>query len=175
MKTIFTAVRAVIVSCAFVWLWGWVALGLRSYDEGYGLGLPPWSRLLAYPVMLAGAVICVACVATFVVRGRGTPAPFDPPRQFVAVGPYRYVRNPMYIGGALLLAGFALYVRSGATLIFCLPWLLLAHIFVLSYEEPTLRSKFGAQYETYCRTVRRWIPRFSAPGEPAKTQSAVGR
>ena len=91
--------------------------------------------------MLAGAALCLACIATFVVIGRGTPAPFDPPRQFVAVGPYRYVRNPMYIGGALLLAGFALYLRSGAALIFCLPWLLLAHIFVLALRRTRAARK----------------------------------
>jgi protein-S-isoprenylcysteine O-methyltransferase Ste14 len=167
MNTVFIALRAVAVMCLFLWLWAWVALGLRSYDHRYGLTLPVWTEALAIPVMLAGAALAVTCVATFVVRGRGTPAPFDPPRQFVAVGPYRYVRNPMYLGGALLLAGFALYLRSGAALIFCLPWLLLAHIFVLLYEEPTLRGKFGATYEEYCRTVPRWIPRKPAAGRAA--------
>ena len=175
MKTVFIAVRALIVMAAFLWLWAWVALSLRRYDSLYSLQLPEWTRMLAVPVMLAGSVICVACIATFVVIGRGTPAPFDPPRQFVAVGPYRCVRNPMYIGGAFLLAGFALYLRSGAALIFCLPWLLLAHVFVLAYEEPTLRTKFGAAYETYCRTVPRWIPRFSTRREQAKTHSEAPR
>jgi protein-S-isoprenylcysteine O-methyltransferase Ste14 len=175
VKTIFIAVRALIVMVAFLWLWAWVALGLRRYDSPYNLQLPDWTNVLAIPVMLAGAALAVACVATFVVIGRGTPAPFDPPRQFVAVGLYRYVRNPMYIGGALLLAGFALYLRSGAALVFCFPWLLLAHIFVLAYEEPSLRSKFGAPYETYCRTVPRWIPRFRPRREQAKTHSAAPR
>jgi protein-S-isoprenylcysteine O-methyltransferase Ste14 len=175
VKTIFIAVRALIVMAAFLWLWAWVALGLRRYDTLYNLQLPEWTRILAIPVMFAGSVICVACIATFVVIGRGTPAPFDPPREFVAVGPYRCVRNPMYIGGALLLAGFALYLRSAAALIFCLPWLLLAHVFVLAYEEPTLRRKFGAPYETYCRTVPRWIPRLSSRGEQANTNSAAPR
>ena len=175
MKTIFIAVRALVVMTAFLWLWAWVALGLRRYDRLYNLRLPEWSRILAIPVMLAGAALAVACIATFVVIGRGTPAPFDPPRQFVAVGPYRSVRNPMYIGGALLLAGFALYLRSGAALIFCLPWLLLAHIFVLVYEEPALRGKFGAPYETYCRTVPRWIPRFRTRREHTNTNAEAPR
>ena len=167
MNTVFIAIRAVAVMCVFVWLCAWIALGLRSYDRQYGLALPAWTETLSIPVMFAGAALCLTCIATFVVRGRGTPAPFDPPRQFVAVGPYRYVRNPMYIGGALLLAGFALYIRSGAALIFCLPWLLLCHIFVLLYEEPTLRSKFGTTYEDYCRTVPRWIPRKPAAAHGA--------
>jgi protein-S-isoprenylcysteine O-methyltransferase Ste14 len=172
MNTVFIALRAVIVMCIFVCLWAWVALGLRTYDRQFGLALPGWTETFAIPVMIAGAALCLLCIATFVLRGRGTPAPFDPPRQFVAVGPYRYVRNPMYLGGALLLAGFALYLRSGAALIFCLPWLLLAHIFVLLYEEPTLRNKFGATYEDYCQTVPRWIPRKPAA---ERTASAGGR
>jgi protein-S-isoprenylcysteine O-methyltransferase Ste14 len=170
VNTVFIALRAAVVMCLFVWLWAWVALGLRAYDQRFGLALPAWTEGLSIPVMLAGAVLAVTCVATFVFRGRGTPAPFDPPREFVAAGPYRYVRNPMYIGGALLLAGFALFLRSGAALIFCLPWLLLAHIFVLLYEEPALRRKFGATYEGYCRTVPRWIPRKPA----AERAASVG-
>lgn len=170
MNTVLIALRAVVVVCLFVWLWAWVALGLRSYDPRFRLTLPDWTGLLAVPVMLAGAAIGLTCVATFVFRGRGTPAPFDPPRQFVAVGLYRYVRNPMYIGGSVLLAGFALFLRSGAALLFCLPWLLLGHIFVLLYEEPTLRRKFGATYEEYCRTVPRWIPR-----KPRRGADAGGR
>jgi len=161
VKTAFIALRAALAMTAFLWLWAWIALALGRYDERYGIQLPEWAGTLAYPVGLVGAAICIACIATFIVIGQGTPAPFDPPLQFVAVGPYRFVRNPMYIGGVILLAGFALYLRSGAALIFCLPWLLLAHIFVVAYEEPTLRAKFGTSYENYFRTVNRWIPRFN--------------
>ena len=170
MKTAFITLRAAIVATFFLWVWAWVALQVRRYDAPYGLELPDWADVLAFPVGAAGAAICLACIATFVVIGRGTPAPFDPPRQFVAVGPYRFVRNPMYIGGAILLAGFALYLRSGAALILCLPALLLAHVFVVAYEEPTLRSKFGASYENYCRTVNRWIPRVNS----ARASSGAG-
>jgi protein-S-isoprenylcysteine O-methyltransferase Ste14 len=83
----------------------------------------------------------------------------DPPRKFVAAGPYRCVRNPMYIGGFLVLAGFGLYEQSPAILFFALPWLLLAHLFVMLYEEPHLRATFGTPYDTYCRSVPRWLPR----------------
>lgn len=168
MNTAFIALRALVVMCLFVSLWAWVALGLRSYDDRFRLALPDASRPMAIPVMIAGAALCLACIATFVEVGRGTPAPFDPPREFVAVGPYRYVRNPMY----QLLAGFALYIHSGTALLFCLPWLLLAHIFVLLYEEPTLRGKFGAQYEDYCRRVPRWIPSFSSRSGPGRSVAA---
>ncbi len=91
-------------------------------------------------------------MATFVTRGEGTPAPFDPPRKFVA---------PMYMGGFIVLFGFGLYEQSPAILLFTLPWLLFAHLFVILYEEPHLRVTFGAPYEAYCRSVRRWLPRRS--------------
>jgi len=68
------------------------------------------------------------------------------------------VRNPMYIGGFIVLLGFGLYEQSPAILLFTLPWLLLAHLFVILYEEPHLRATFGAPYEDYCRSVRRWLP-----------------
>ncbi len=170
MKTLFITVRALVVMVVFLWLWAWVALGLRRYDHLYNLHLPAWTQVLAIPVAIVGAALCIACIGTFVVVGRGTPAPFDAPRRFVAVGPYRYVRNPMYIGGAILLAGFALYLRSGAGLLFCLPWLLMFHLFVLLYEEPTLRGKFGPSYQTYCKSVPRWIPRL---GTRIQTHLAV--
>ncbi len=64
----------------------------------------------------------------------------------------------MYIGGFLVLAGFGLYKQSPAILLFALPWLLLAHLFVILYEEPHLRATFGASYDAYCRSVRRWLP-----------------
>ena len=91
-------------------------------------------------LMAAGGTLAFACIATFVTRGEGTPAPMDPPRKFVAAGPYRFVRNPMYIGGFLVLAGFGLYEQSPAILLFALPWFLLAHLFVILYEEPHLRG-----------------------------------
>jgi protein-S-isoprenylcysteine O-methyltransferase Ste14 len=163
MRTLFTALRAAIFGAAFVFLWGWVALGLhRRYDDTLGFALAGWTRGLGVAVMAAGGILAFVCVATFVTRGQGTPAPFDPPRMFVAAGPYRFVRNPMYIGGFIALFGFGLYEQSPAILVFTLPWLLLAHLFVISYEEPHLRATFGAPYEDYCRSVRRWLPRRSA-------------
>ncbi len=68
----------------------------------------------------------------------GTPAPFDAPEQFVAIGPYKYVRNPMYIGGFVVLVGLGIYERSPSMLIFCVAWLMLAHLLVILYEEPNL-------------------------------------
>ena len=107
----------------------------------------------------AGFVLALWCILTFVVIGRGTPAPFDPPRRLVDAGPYRVVRNPMYIGAALALAGAALFYESWALVGYCAIYALVMHLFVVLYEEPTLRSTFGALYVGYCERVGRWWPR----------------
>lgn len=106
----------------------------------------------------AGAVLALWCIVTFVAWGRGTPAPFDPPRQLVVVGPYRMVRNPMYLGAAFALAGAALFYQSWGLLLYCAAFLLTTHLFVVGYEEPTLRATFGPAYLQYCERVRRWWP-----------------
>lgn len=110
-------------------------------------------------VGVIGAGLALWCIVTFIVRGRGTPAPFDPPRQLVVAGPYRLVRNPMYIGAGLALAGAALFYRSWALLAYCAAFLLVMQLFVVGYEEPALRATFGASYARYCEQVRRWWPR----------------
>lgn len=106
----------------------------------------------------AGALLALWCVAAFVHIGKGTPAPFDPPRRLVVRGPYRFVRNPMYIGAALALAGAALFYRSVFLLGYDCIFLLAFSAFVLFYEEPALRRTFGADYDAYCRSVPRWLP-----------------
>jgi protein-S-isoprenylcysteine O-methyltransferase Ste14 len=163
MKTLFVALRAAMFGAGFIFLWGWVAVSLHDrYDATLGFALGGWARALGIALMVAGGIVALACVATFVTRGEGTPAPFDPPRKFVAAGPYQFVRNPMYIGGFTVLLGFGLYEQSPTILVFTLPWLLCAHLFVILYEEPHLRATFGTPYEAYCRSVRRWLPRRSA-------------
>jgi protein-S-isoprenylcysteine O-methyltransferase Ste14 len=106
----------------------------------------------------AGAVVALWCIFTFASIGRGTPAPFDPPRRLVIQGPYRFVRNPMYIGVGLALAGAALFYKSWPLLGYTGLFLLATHLFVVCYEEPTLRQTFGQEYEAYCSRVRRWWP-----------------
>jgi protein-S-isoprenylcysteine O-methyltransferase Ste14 len=106
----------------------------------------------------AGAAVALWCVVTFARIGKGTPAPFDPPRRLVIRGPYRFVRNPMYIGATLALAGAALFYESVPLLAYAGLFLLASHIFVVWYEEPTLRRTFGQEYEEYCSQVRRWWP-----------------
>jgi protein-S-isoprenylcysteine O-methyltransferase Ste14 len=98
-----------------------------------------------------GAAIALWCVFTFAAIGKGTPAPFDPPRRLVIERPYRFVRNPMYVGAAIFYGSLSLSIYAAA-------FLLAAHLFVVFYEEPTLRKSFGADYEAYCQRIRRWVP-----------------
>ena len=120
-------------------------------------------QLIGAALTAAGALLAISCILTFVFVGRGTPAPFDPPRQLVARGPYAFVRNPMYLGAAAALLGAALYYRSPALATYAIAFLIATHLFVRLYEEPTLRRTFGDQYENYCRRVGRWWPRRTTP------------
>ena len=95
----------------------------------------------------------------FALRGRGTPAVFDPPKKLVVEGPYRIVRNPMYWSVASVMLGEALVFRSLRLAEIGIVFFLITMLFVLAYEEPILRRKFGAEYEAYCRQVPRWLPR----------------
>ena len=163
MKSLFVAVRALLYSTGFVLLWGWLAVSALRYDAVLGLELPAVLQLIGIVVGALGALLCAACIVTFIVRGRGTPFPLDPPVVFVPTGPYRYVRNPMYIGGALVLAGYGLFQRSVSVLLLSVGFLLVMHLFVLFLEEPGLEQRFGESYATYKRAVNRWLPR--APRE----------
>jgi protein-S-isoprenylcysteine O-methyltransferase Ste14 len=96
---------------------------------------------------------------TLVFVGQGTPAPFDPPRQLVVSGPYRYSRNPMYIGAGIMVFGAALFYQSLALFSYGIALSLMAYLFVVGYEEPTLRNTFRHGYPDYCREVRRWVGR----------------
>ena len=113
-------------------------------------------------VGVAGGALALWCIFTFAFIGRGTPAPFDPPRKLVIRGPYRYVRNPMYLGAALALCGAALFYRSSLLFGYAVLFLLAVHAFVVSYEEPTLVRLCGAEYEAYRKRVGRWLTHWSA-------------
>jgi len=110
--------------------------------------------------MAVGGILVITCAAIFVLRGRGTPAIFDPPKEFVALGPYKFVRNPMYIGGFILLVGFGLYQNSASILLLSLLLALLIHLFVLAIEEQGLEKRFGRSYLEYKKSVNRWIPKW---------------
>jgi protein-S-isoprenylcysteine O-methyltransferase Ste14 len=109
-------------------------------------------------LLTLGGMLALWCILTFVVIGKGTPAPFDPPRQLVVRGPYRFVRNPMYIGAGSALLGAAIFYGSVAIALYVLALWAAVHLLVVFYEEPTLHRTFGAPYDEYRRAVHRWIP-----------------
>ena len=112
--------------------------------------------------MTAGIALLAACVWEFARSGRGTLSPVDPPRHLVVHGLYRYVRNPMYLAVTAIVLGEAMIARSRDLVVYWAVFFLVANIFVIGYEEPNLRRRFGASYDEYTRSVRRWIPRLSA-------------
>ena len=156
----FVFIRAVVYASLFIGFF--LVYVPASLLARVGVATPPeygLSHLVGAVLAGAGAVLALWCVFTFASRGRGTPAPFDPPRLLVAVGPYRYVRNPMYIGAVAALLGAALYWASASLLVYALAFAACSHLFVVSLEEPVLKRTFGPAYEDYCRNVRRWWPR----------------
>ena len=98
----------------------------------------------------------------FAVRGLGTPAPIAPTKFLVVSALHRYVRNPMYASVAVVIVDAAALFRAPYLLVYAGVMLTIAHLFVVSYEEPVLRRQFGESYEQYRRTVPRWIPKFHA-------------
>ena len=130
----------------------WVARG-----TGTPQARAPWLAVAAV-VAAAGLALLLSCVAWFQRHG-GTPAPIDPPRRLVVRGPYRWTRNPMYVALALLLVAQILAHPGRAVLLYALAALAGVVAFVHLYEEPTLRRRFGADYEAYTASVPRWFPR----------------
>lgn len=140
------------------------------------VGLPYWwlvrrgmrpdfslARLPGWLLIVAGGALYLVCAFWgFAIRGKGTPAPIDPPKKLVVEGPYRVVRNPMYWGVISVMLGESIVFHSAALAELAGIFFVCVTLFVILYEEPILRSKFGADYEEYCRRVPRWIPRISS-------------
>ena len=116
-------------------------------------------RDVALILWLVGGVGILWCAKDFVFNGQGTPAPLDPPKELVVVGLYRYVHNPMYVGVVLVLLGHFLWFQTWWLLVYASGVLLGFHGFVIFYEEPALRQRFGEAAKRYAQTVPRWIPR----------------
>ena len=164
---IFTLARAITYAVLFIGFF-LVFLPARVLERAgiqapASFGLP---QVAGGVLAAAGMVLALTCVGAFAVIGKGTPAPFDPPRRLVTRGPYALVRNPMYLGAWLALGGAALYFHSTALLLFALGFLAATVAFVHGYEEPALRRKFGVEYEAYCTRVGRWWPRAPSNGTP---------
>jgi protein-S-isoprenylcysteine O-methyltransferase Ste14 len=120
-------------------------------------GIEAWA---AIAILVAGVAIYFhTAFLGFAATGLGTPAPIDPPKSLVVGGLHQYVRNPMYVGVALVVFGQALLFRSLALAIYLCSVLVMVHLFVVFYEEPTLKRQFGDEYERYRVRVPRWFPK----------------
>ena len=121
--------------------------------------VPGGATVAGLALVALGAAGYIVCALDFVVTGRGTPAPLDPPRTLVASRLYRFTRNPMYVAVLLALFGETIALGSATLLVYSLMIALLFHLFVVLYEEPALRDRFGPTYDGYCAAVPRWLPR----------------
>ena len=140
----------------------WLLTGWRIHDP-----LPYWTplRVVGAALLIAGVTVAAQAFVRFVVEGLGTPMPVAAPERLVVGGLYRYVRNPMYVALLVAIVGEALLLGQLSLLAYAAVVVLITNLFVRFYEEPTLRRRFGAQYEAYRRAVPGWWPRLR-PWEP---------
>jgi protein-S-isoprenylcysteine O-methyltransferase Ste14 len=113
-----------------------------------------------WPVLVCGVFVLLWCVRDFYVIGKGTLAPWDPPKNLVTLGLYRFMRNPMYVGVLGLVTGWSLIAGSPLLGVYAATIAIAFHLRVLFYEEPTLLRKFGTEWIQYCRSVNRWMPKW---------------
>lgn len=135
-------------------------------ERDFGVDLPrlPWSRWVGSGLMVSGGMLAAWCMVLMYFRERGSANPFLRPTALVSSGPYRWVRHPMMWSINIVLAGEILLNSSMLILLWLLLWLRFAVRYIDLYEEPYLRTVFGQEYETYCRSTPRWIPRFKTRG-----------
>ena len=157
-----TAIASLAVGAVFLALWFWLLPIWLGFQVDLS-GKARWRWIAAVPSAL-GFAVALRCIWDFGWTGHGTPAPMVPPQRLVVAEFYRYARNPMYVGFFIGWLGlWVIFGRANQTaLTVALVAVVAVALFVRFYEEPTLRKKFGADYEEYCRNVPRWIPRLRA-------------
>ncbi len=158
MKQLFGLLGHFVCFVIVVLLFGWVILHVRTLDARFGVRLPMWTQAPGVVCMAAAIILMLVCGGVFLVWGEGTPFPLGPTKRLVALGPFRYVRTPIPIGQLAFFIGLGLYLRSVSVLLFALVWFLFCYFYVVLFEERSLRKKFGASYEEYCKAVPRWVP-----------------
>ena len=146
---IWTILRVV----AAVLFLGWAVLHLRLLDRVIGLGLPEWLKPAGTALLLVGGVVVLVCGGML-----GTPGII--PTKFVVVGPFRYLRNPMSLGGVTMMFGLALFCQSISILLFSAILFLVLHGIVILWEESFLEQRYGESYLQYKHSVNRWLPTF---------------
>lgn len=119
---------------------------------------PAALKVVGVLLLLAGGALVLETTTRFALQGRGTPAPWAPPERFVERGSYRFVRSPMYLGVILLVVGQALLLGQEVLYLWAAGAWLMFTAFLVFYEEPGLRRRFGASYDDYRRRVHRWLP-----------------
>jgi protein-S-isoprenylcysteine O-methyltransferase Ste14 len=137
----------------------WIA---READVGWRVPQDPWGwAALVGGVALNGIgfILFAASLWHFATQGRGTLAPWDPPRNLVVRGPYRYVRNPMISGVIFMLCGVALWLRSAPHAFWAATFMTANFLHIPLIEEPQLERRFGGPYRRYCEGVPRFLPR----------------
>jgi len=161
--------RAVLGTLVFVALVPGTVVGLVPW--WLARATPPAERFAGWAAPAAGVLLIAAAlplflafVARFVWEGHGTPAPIAPTERLVVGGPFRWVRNPGYVAVVALVVGQGLLYGSPRVLVYAACLWLAFHLFVLLYEEPTLRRTYGVEYDDYCRRVSRWVPHRPAGG-----------
>lgn len=160
-RTLSLIVRNVVFTVVVPGLGGvWVPWWILTRHGG-GAAAAGWA---AVPVIAAGAGLYGWCVWAFAAVGRGTPGPWDAPRRVVAAGPYRWVRNPIYLAALLIVLGEAWLFGSLWLLAYAGGMAVSFHLFVTGYEERVLARRFGGSYQEYRRAVPRWLPRRPRPG-----------
>jgi protein-S-isoprenylcysteine O-methyltransferase Ste14 len=171
-------VRAWVGTLVFLVLTPGVVAGLiPGFITGWRI---PWTGGWVSPVAIVAAVVVLSGVVVLLdafirfARADGTPAPPIPTAHLVVVGPYRYVRNPMYLAVLSIILGQALLFRSGGALVYAGVVLLAVALFVRGYEEPTLELEYGDEYREYRRNVRGWIPRLRPWKEAARPPAPKG-
>jgi len=155
-----------IISVLFFLLAPGTIAGLIPYGITSWTMQPPlfgWQPIqwIGIALIAIGLAILVESFARFVVKGFGTPAPIAPPKHLVVSGLYRHVRNPMYVGVVAAVLGQALLLGDMRLVWYAAIVWIAFHLFVLLYEEPTLRVTFGDEYERFCANVPRWFPRLT--------------
>ena len=120
-----------------------------------------------------GLAILLCCVRDFYVSGKGTLAPWDPPKKLVTVGLYQYTRNPMYVGVIFILLGWVVITASPIVFGFTLCLSLAFHLWVKIHEEPWAEKNFTSEWVTYKNNVPRWLPllkRYNSKKSPPKVR-----
>ena len=108
-------------------------------------------------IFAVGFILMLICIANFAIRGKGTLSPADPTKKLVISGPYRYSRNPMYVGVTMMLIGESIYFQSYVLWAYSLFIFIAFNLFIIFFEEPRLQDDFGSEYNEYVKKVRRWF------------------